>query len=161
MRVSNVSTYMISVTDFENNQLEISIVLTGDTTHSPIVTHSHYGYTSKSFQPSKQGVIYQDGTEPEGPPGQAQMGFPPLRMMPVTGSLSNSVSTPSTETTATTQNEGLEKGACVNYGDVMTVQYNIKVLFVGEIAEDHKELLQNAVNECWKLKRVDSGLGSM
>lgn len=62
------------------------------------------------------------------------------------------------KSSATTQNERIAKEARVNYTKLVTIEYNVKVLFIGELAEDDKGRLQDAVTECWTVKRRGSGL---
>lgn len=57
------------------------------------------------------------------------------------------------------QKDRLPKEARINYSKLVNVEYNVKVLFIGELAEDDKERLQDAVSECWRVKRKGTGLG--
>lgn len=90
---------------------------------------------------------------PELLPGEAELGFPPLRMLPA------AAAEPAGSCASGKGSDGLGREARVNYSKLMTVEYN-KVLWIGELAEDGKKLLQEAVNKCWMVKRQYSGCKS-
>ncbi|RYP54212.1 hypothetical protein DL768_000991 [Monosporascus sp. mg162] len=52
-------------------------------------------------------------------------------------------------------NEKLQLESRINYSKLVTIEHNVKVFFIGRVAQQHFQYVQNAVNECWGKKKTE------
>lgn len=48
--------------------------------------------------------------------------------------------------------ENLSKASRVNYSKLITVEHNVKVLFIGRVVSGDWDIVTDAVNKCWRKK---------
>ncbi|KAG7141428.1 hypothetical protein HYQ45_001990 [Verticillium longisporum] len=111
------------------------IVIATDEGHStcvPILTYGGQGCRKKGVKPRHHGIIYTS-KEPLMLEGEPTLGAPPARME------------------VTTKGEKLSKSSRANYSKMMTVEHNVKVMFIGRIGADYP-VVYTAINDCWDNK---------
>ncbi|RYP17563.1 hypothetical protein DL765_004452 [Monosporascus sp. GIB2] len=52
-------------------------------------------------------------------------------------------------------NEKFQLESRVNYSKLVTIEHNVNVFFIGKVAQQHLDYVQNAVNECWSKKQTE------
>ncbi|KAI1462457.1 hypothetical protein F4805DRAFT_134667 [Annulohypoxylon moriforme] len=113
------------------------IVTTDESHHStcvPILTYDRRGCLKKGVRPNKHGVIYMAGHKPRLLKNEPELGFAPVALQ------------------VYAEGETLAKESRVNYSKLVTIEHNVKVFFIGSIAQDDFENVRYAVNECWNKK---------
>lgn len=55
--------------------------------------------------------------------------------------------------------EHISEESRVNYSKLVTVEHNVKVLFVGRILYEDWPIVQQAVDDCWEAKKSHPGGG--
>lgn len=78
--------------------------------------------------------MYERGHRGKLLPGEPKLGFAPVKI------------------TLTEEGEKLSKESRVNYSKLVTVEHNVKVMFVGRIVASDWETVSEAVNKCWEDK---------
>ncbi|RYP02847.1 hypothetical protein DL764_005567 [Monosporascus ibericus] len=119
------------------------IVVRSDEGHStciPISTYEGKACTKNGVRASKHGIVYELSRH-KGPPRllkkEPELGFEPVAL---------EIYAP---------NEKLQLESRVNYSKLVTIEHNVKVFFIGRVAQQHLDYVQNAVNECWSKKRTE------
>ncbi|KAG7103202.1 hypothetical protein HYQ46_012621 [Verticillium longisporum] len=111
------------------------IVIATDEGHStcvPILTYGGQGCKKRGLKPRHHGIIFTSA-EPIMLEGEPELGAPPARME------------------AVTRGEKLTNSSRANYSKMMTIEHNVKVMFIGRIGADYSVVF-NAVNDCWENK---------
>lgn len=86
------------------------------------------------MQPAEHGAVYERGTTYAKIAGERGLGYRPVRV----------------EMTA--EGEVLPNEARINYAKMVTVEFNVKVFFVGHVSEDDWPIVEDAVDDCWNKK---------
>ncbi|RYP89740.1 hypothetical protein DL770_004128 [Monosporascus sp. CRB-9-2] len=110
----------------------------------PTIDPNTYSYgkacTKNGVRASKHGIVYELSRH-KGPPRllkkEPELGFEPVAV---------EIYAP---------NEKLQLESRVNYSKLVTIEHNVKVFFIGRVAHQHLDYVQNAVNECWGKKRTE------
>ncbi|KAI5461596.1 hypothetical protein BGZ63DRAFT_238538 [Mariannaea sp. PMI_226] len=113
------------------------IVIANDHGHCtcvPILTYGGKGCTKRGTKPEKHGIIYEKGYKARLLPGEPRLGFPPVKIH------------------LTEEGEKLSKESRVNYSKLVTVEHNVKVLFIGRIETAQWDTVSEAVDRCWEQK---------
>jgi hypothetical protein len=101
----------------------------------PVLTYGGKGCNKSGAKPTKHGVIYQHGRNPHTLKNEPKLGFRPVAMhIEAVG-------------------EKLARESRVNYAKLMTIEHNVKVFFIGRIADEDWETVSNAVDICWRDKK--------
>ncbi|OHE97419.1 hypothetical protein CORC01_07324 [Colletotrichum orchidophilum] len=112
------------------------IVIANDEGHCtcvPILTYQGKACNKKGVKAHKHGMIYSH--KPHRPlRDEPKLGFPPVRVR------------------ITLEGEKLAKESRVNYSKLVTVEHNVKVLFIGYIGPGDFEYVEDAVDDCWEKK---------
>ncbi|RYP50068.1 hypothetical protein DL768_004354 [Monosporascus sp. mg162] len=107
---------------------------------SPISTYEGKACTKNGVRASKHGIVYELSRH-KGPPRllkkEPELGFEPVAI---------EIYAP---------NEKLQLESRVNYSKLVTIEHNVKVFFIGRVAQQHFQYVQNAVNECWGKKKTE------
>ncbi|KAI0134585.1 hypothetical protein BJ170DRAFT_206578 [Xylariales sp. AK1849] len=123
--------------DFIVSYRRFIVVATDEGHHStcvPILTYERKGCNKKGVKASQHGIIYSKGqSEPRRLKGEPTLGYPPVA---VTMSVK----------------ERLPKESRVNYAKLVTIEHNVKVLFIGTVEDKYFETVEHAVNGCWETK---------
>lgn len=98
------------------------------------MTYGGKACTKKGVKPEKHGIIYQRGQRAKPLEREPKLGFPPVKM------------------DITTEGERISKESRVNYSKLVTVEHNVKVMFIGSITEADWLLVHQAINACWAQK---------
>ncbi|CAJ2507942.1 Uu.00g091280.m01.CDS01 [Anthostomella pinea] len=113
------------------------IVTTDESHHStcvPILTYDRRGCGKRGVKANKHGIIYAAGSKPRLLRDEPSLGFSPVAL------------------SIYAEGEKLAKESRVNYSKLITIEHNVKVFFIGSIAQDHFENVRYAVNDCWDKK---------
>ncbi|KND92090.1 hypothetical protein TOPH_03429 [Tolypocladium ophioglossoides CBS 100239] len=113
------------------------IVIANDLGHCtcvPILTYGGKGCKKKGVKPAKHGMIYERGHKVRPLEGEPKLGFPAVKVE------------------MTEEGEKLSKESRVNYSKLVTVEHNVKVFFIGTVAGNDWDIVQDAVNRCWSEK---------
>ncbi|KAI0881143.1 uncharacterized protein GGS22DRAFT_192629 [Annulohypoxylon maeteangense] len=113
------------------------IVTTDESHHStcvPILTYDRRGCLKRGVRPNKHGIIYMAGHKPRLLKNEPELGFSPVALQ------------------VYAEGETLAKESRVNYSKLVTIEHNVKVFFIGSIAQDDFDHVRYAVNECWNKK---------
>ena len=79
-------------------------------------------------------MVYDYRKRPETLRGEPVLGFPPVRL------------------NIEVERETLAKESRINYSKIVTVEYSMRVFFMGNIHLDDYPTVQDAVNLCWEQK---------
>ncbi|RKU42433.1 hypothetical protein DL546_000638 [Coniochaeta pulveracea] len=116
------------------------IIVAQDRGHStcvPIFTYMKQGCTKPGVKPEQHGIIHEVGTEPFPVPGEGRLGFRPVCM----------------EMNPDVPEERLARESRVAYSKFITVEHNVKVLFIGSIVPaDFDRIVAPAINTSWARK---------
>lgn len=109
--------------------------------HRPILTYGGKGCKKKGVKPRKHGVVYQSGHKPRLLDGEPDLGFKAVAM------------------SIKAKGEKLSKESRANYSKLVTIEHNVKVFFVGKIAEEDFDVVSRAVDKCWaeKIRKQTKG----
>lgn len=108
---------------------------TGHATCVPIFTYGGKACTKRGVKPESHGIIRDAARSRVRPlPNEPPLGFPPVKA------------------TLYLEGEHLAKESRINYSKFITVEHNVKVLFIGRINDDDFELVADAVNASWERK---------
>lgn len=113
------------------------IVIANDQGHStcvPILSYGNKACTKHGVKPEKHGIIYQRGHRPKLLDKEPKLGFPPVKV------------------DMTMEGEKLSKESRVNYSKLVTVEHNVKVMFIGTIVATDWPIVPDAINRCWDQK---------
>ncbi|KAK7418571.1 hypothetical protein QQZ08_011196 [Neonectria magnoliae] len=113
------------------------IVIANDQGHCtcvPILTYGGKACSKKGIKPEKHGIVYEKGHKARLVPGEPKLGFAPARVE------------------ITQDGEKLSKESRVNYSKLVTVEHNVKVLFIGHVTSVDYDIVAEAVNKCWEEK---------
>lgn len=102
--------------------------------YRPILTYDRRGCLKKGVRPNKHGIIYMAGHKPRLLKNEPELGFAPVALQ------------------VYAEGETLAKESRVNYSKLVTIEHNVKVFFIGSIAQDDFDNVRYAVNECWNKK---------
>ncbi|KAI0127840.1 hypothetical protein BJ170DRAFT_683667 [Xylariales sp. AK1849] len=97
----------------------------------PILTYGRRG-CKKGAKPEKHGIIYSPPHKPTMVPGEPPLGVLPVRLF------------------IYTEGEKLAIQSRVNYSKHVTIEHNVKVLFIGSILLEDQDRVEDAVNKCWE-----------
>jgi len=100
----------------------------------PILTYRRQGTSKPGVKPQDHAIIYTEdknnkGEKPTEAPGEEKLYNVPIRMNP------------------RTPRDQLDPLSRLNYAKVYTIEYNVKVCFIGEIAEDSKDDFGRSYNQ--------------
>ncbi|KAK7420023.1 hypothetical protein QQX98_003029 [Neonectria punicea] len=113
------------------------IVIANDQGHCtcvPILTYGGKACSKKGIKPEKHGIVYEKGHKARLVSGEPKLGFAPARVE------------------ITQDGEKLSKESRVNYSKLVTVEHNVKVLFIGHVIAPDYDIVSEAVNKCWEEK---------
>ncbi|KAI5458429.1 hypothetical protein BGZ63DRAFT_426831 [Mariannaea sp. PMI_226] len=113
------------------------IVIANDQGHCtcvPILTYGGKACNKRGVKPEKHGIVYERGHKARLLAGEPKLGFPSVKIQ------------------MTEDGEKLSKESRVNYSKLVTVEHNVKVLFIGRIVGSDWEIVSEAVNKCWEEK---------
>lgn len=113
------------------------IVIANDQGHCtcvPILTYGGKACNKRGIKPEKHGIVYEKGHRARLLAGEPKLGFAPVKIQ-MSG-----------------DGEKLSKESRVNYSKLVTVEHNVKVLFVGRIVAADWDIVSEAVNRCWEDK---------
>ncbi|KAK4453128.1 hypothetical protein QBC34DRAFT_217348 [Podospora aff. communis PSN243] len=118
------------------------IVVANDEGHCtcvPILTYERRACTKRGVKPNKHGIVYAVGGRPTMLKNEPTLGFPAVRVQ---------LDLPT---------EKLAIESRVNYSKLVTVEHNVRVLFIGSVVPDDVDIVNNAVDKCWydKNRKVD------
>lgn len=102
--------------------------------YSPIFTYGNRACKKRGIKPEKHGIIYMRGQKAKLLEGEPKLGFPPVKV------------------DLTMEGEKLSKESRVNYSKLVTVEHNVKVMFIGTIVANDWPLVTDAINRCWDQK---------
>jgi hypothetical protein len=122
------------------------IVATDPGHHStcvPILTYEHRGCRKKGVDARSHGIIFESSRKHKRKPPKPLKGEPHLGFRPVPAELYG-------------PGEKLAPESRVNYSKLVTVEHNVKVLFIGRISDEYMSDVQEAVNACWEKKFHES-----
>ncbi|KKY30539.1 hypothetical protein UCDDA912_g09520 [Diaporthe ampelina] len=100
----------------------------------PILTYGKLGCLKNGVKPHHHGIVFEKGQQPIRLANEPSLGFGPICMEMNTG-------------------EHISEESRVNYSKLVTVEHNVKVLFVGRVLYDDWPTVQQAVDECWDAKK--------
>ncbi|KAI7777401.1 hypothetical protein LA080_003553 [Diaporthe eres] len=104
----------------------------------PILTYGKLGCLKNGVKPHHHGIVFEKGQQPVRLPNEPALRFDPICMEMNPG-------------------EHISEESRVNYSKLVTVEHNVKVLFVGRILYDDWPIVQQAVDECWDAKKSHPG----
>lgn len=104
----------------------------------PILTYGKLGCLKNGVKPHHHGIVFEKGQQPVRLPNEPALRFDPICMEMNPG-------------------EHISEESRVNYSKLVTVEHNVKVLFVGRILYDDWHIVQQAVDECWDAKKSHPG----
>ncbi|KAF4982042.1 hypothetical protein FZEAL_2292 [Fusarium zealandicum] len=113
------------------------IVVANDLGHCtcvPIFTYGKKGCKKNGVKAEKHGIVCEVKQRPSLLSGEPDLGFSPIRVE------------------IYEHGERISKESRVNYSKLITVEHNVKVLFVGRVAPNDWETVYDAVNACWHNK---------
>lgn len=113
------------------------IVVANDQGHAtcvPILSYGGKACKKNGVKAEKHGIIYQRGQRPKLLDGEPKLGFPPVKM------------------DVTMEGEKISKESRVNYSKLVTVEHNVKVMFIGHITPNDWPIVPDAINRCWDQK---------
>jgi hypothetical protein len=102
--------------------------------HRPILTYGGTACLKRGTKALKHGIIYQRGKSPHTVKGEPKLGFRPVAV------------------DMTEVGEKLARESRVIYGKLVTIEHNVKVLFIGRIVSKDYEVVRTAVEQCWQSK---------
>lgn len=110
-------------------------------TGRPILTYERRACTKKGVKPNKHGIVYSIPGRPQLLKDEPRLGFAAVRLQ------------------VDIQTEKLAMESRVNYSKLVTVEHNVKVFFIGRIAQDDMAIVDTAVNQCWadKVRKENEG----
>lgn len=86
----------------------------------------------KGVKARKHGIIYELGKKPRMLENEPKLGYAPVAME------------------IYEKGEKVSKESRVNYSKLVTIEHNVKVLFIGRIiSEDFGSVVTKAVDRCW------------
>ncbi|POS79376.1 hypothetical protein DHEL01_v202224 [Diaporthe helianthi] len=100
----------------------------------PILTYGKLGCLKNGVKPHHHGIVFENGQQPIRLPNEPSLRFEPIRMEMNPG-------------------EHISEESRVNYSKLVTVEHNVKVLFVGNVLYEDWPIVQQAVDECWDSKK--------
>ncbi|KAG8160049.1 hypothetical protein KVR01_010686 [Diaporthe batatas] len=101
----------------------------------PILTYGKLGCLKNGVKPHHHGIVYEKGSQPIRLPKEPDLRFRPICMEMNPG-------------------EHISEESRVNYSKLVTVEHNVKVLFVGNVLYEDWPIVQQAVDECWDSKKT-------
>ncbi|KAG6355869.1 hypothetical protein INS49_015253 [Diaporthe citri] len=104
----------------------------------PILTYGKLGCLKNGVKPHHHGIVFEKGQQPVRLPNEPVLRFEPICMEMNPG-------------------EHISEESRVNYSKLVTVEHNVKVLFVGRILYDDWPIVQQAVDDCWDAKKSHPG----
>ncbi|KAF7559836.1 hypothetical protein G7046_g4305 [Stylonectria norvegica] len=113
------------------------IIIANDLGHCtcvPILTYGGKGCKKRGVKPAKHGIVYERGSKAMLLKDEPKLGFAPVQVE------------------MTMEGEKLSKESRVNYSKLVTVEHNVKVFFIGNVAATHWDIVSDAVNHCWEDK---------
>lgn len=113
------------------------IVIANDQGHStcvPILSYGGKACTKRGVKPEKHGIIYQRGQRAKPLEHEPKLGFQPVKV------------------DITMEGEKLSRESRVNYSKLVTVEHNVKVMFIGQIVAADWPIVTDAINRCWDMK---------
>ncbi|KAM5356417.1 hypothetical protein ACJ41O_003063 [Fusarium nematophilum] len=106
----------------------------GHCTCVPIFTYGRKGCNKKGVKPDKHGIIHEVNTRAVSLSEEPRLGFAPVRVQ------------------IYEDGERISKESRVNYSKLITVEHNVKVLFIGRVTSNDFDIVADAVNVCWESK---------
>jgi hypothetical protein len=103
--------------------------------HSPILTYQHQATRKWGVNPDDHAIIYIDKYPAKEVAGEVPLSRGPIKMIPKS------------------PRDKLEAASRINYAKIYTVEHNVKVCFIGEIAEDSLRRLITDFDDTWNKKR--------
>lgn len=103
------------------------------------MTYGHRGCKKPGVRASKHGIIYEAKKKQSAPKplkGEHELGFKPVAIK------------------MTVEGERLAPESRVNYSKLVTIEHNVRVLFIGSIYDKYHGEVEDAVNECWGRKKT-------
>lgn len=105
-------------------------------TRRAILTYSGQGCKKRGVKPAKHGIAVEDGLRARLLPGESALGFRPVRVK------------------LTAPGEKLASESRVNYAKLVSVEHNVKVVFIGVVVQaDFEGIVIPAVDQCWAKKK--------
>jgi hypothetical protein len=98
------------------------------------LTYGKLGCLKNGVKPHHHGIVFERGQQPIRLQNEPALRFDPICMEMNPG-------------------EHISEESRVNYSKLVTVEHNVKVLFVGRILYDDWPVVQQAVDECWDAKK--------
>ncbi|KAJ0117783.1 hypothetical protein J7T55_001983 [Diaporthe amygdali] len=100
----------------------------------PILTYGKLGCLKNGVKPHHHGIVFERGQQATRLANEPSLGFDPICMEMHPG-------------------EHISEESRVNYSKLVTVEHNVKVLFVGRVLYDDWPIVQQAVDSCWDAKK--------
>ncbi|KAL1866349.1 hypothetical protein Daus18300_006813 [Diaporthe australafricana] len=100
----------------------------------PILTYGKLGCLKNGVKPHHHGIVFEKGQQAITLSNEPALGFEPICMEMHPG-------------------EHISEESRVNYSKLVTVEHNVKVLFVGRVLYDDWPIVQQAVDSCWDAKK--------
>lgn len=102
--------------------------------YSPILTYGGRGCKKSGVKPNKHGIVYEAGQRPRQVEGEPRLGFQAVQIH------------------LTEDGERLSRESRVNYSKLVTIEHNVSVFFIGYVAQNSWQIVEEAVNQCWDQK---------
>jgi hypothetical protein len=99
---------------------------------SPILTYERRACTKKGIKPQSHGIIYTPPKKPIRKQHEPELGFSPVAMQ------------------MDLEDEKLASESRVNYSKLVTIEHNVKVLFIGRLYDEDFDTASQAVDKCWE-----------
>ncbi|KAH8175899.1 hypothetical protein LIA77_04317 [Sarocladium implicatum] len=106
----------------------------GNSTCIPILTYGGRGCTKRGVKPEKHGIVYVKGQKPKLLESEPKLGFPPIKVE------------------LSVEGEKLDRTSRINYSKLVTVEHNVRVMFIGSVVADDWPSVQDAIDQCWAQK---------
>lgn len=102
---------------------------------SPILTYHYQGTKKGGVIPDDHAIVYVGDRPPPNLSGEHTLSKPPIEMIPKNA------------------RHKLEPASRINYAKIYTVEHNVKVCFIGRIAQSSEKQLMTDFDNTWNKKR--------
>ena len=104
--------------------------------YSPIITYNHKGIVRPGINRGDHAIIYSGKTAPQPLPGEPEFLKSPIRIV------------------LKLPHEKLLKESWINYAKIYSVEHNVKVKFIGQIAPSSQKIFMSDFDATWEKNRI-------